>query len=260
MDPVADANHSSFLFSLDAQVYRTGPVYATVSKMTMDLSGPGGIYGKLEMPEMKITPTETKIHIVRQKITITDMDAFMALSKTLVQQDMASMTLENGRGTVKVLGYFSFPVKFQKTCEFPGMNGPKTEFINASESGTKVTARIYNPSPLEMDLGDATFECRNATGQVLAHQRGKIFITRGESFHEVDMTINAPEVVDSAGDISKLWMQGLTVTGTSWMLKGIKNYHVELPVSEDLKRVIAREERKALDERAANGPKPVAVA
>ncbi|MBE7180856.1 MAG: DUF3712 domain-containing protein, partial [Terriglobus roseus] len=91
-------------------MYRTGPVFATVSAMTMDLSGPGGIYGKLSMPEFKITPKETKIDIEKQRITITDLDAFMAMSRAVVQDHKLAMTLENGRGTVKVLGYFSFPV------------------------------------------------------------------------------------------------------------------------------------------------------
>lgn len=226
--------------------------------MTMDLSGPGGIFGRLQMPELKLTPTETKIDIVRQRIQITDINAFLELSRVLTQEKKTQMSLVNGVGTVKILGYFSFPIKFQKTCEVIGMDGPRTEFINASPDGRSVTAKIYNPSPLEMDLGDAVFECKNAEGRVLATQRGAIRIMRGESEHVVSMEINAPEDMETVGDISTLRMVGKEVTGDSWLSRGIQHYDVELPVSEELRDLILREEKRVLDARAARGTGPAA--
>lgn len=244
---------SSFLFSVEAQVYRTGPVYATISAMELDLAGPKGIYGKLMLPEMKITPTETKINVKDQRIQITNMEAFFALQRELVQGEMTTLSLENGSGTVKVMRMI-FPIKFSKKCEIKGMNGPKTEF--AGFDGEKVLAKIYNPSPLEMDLGNAVFECRNAQGRALAQQRGRINIRRGESQHEVSMDIVAGEDMEDAGDVSKLWMVGIDVDGgdaKSWMKEGIKHYNVQLGLTADLMNLISSEEKKLQEARRAQG-------
>lgn len=229
-------------------------MYATISAMTIDLAGPAGRYGKLEIPQIKITPTETKIKIKDQKISIIDMQAFHGLTKALIRDDQTTLSLENGNATVKVLG-MTFPIKFNKNVDVAGMKGPKTEFIDASENGDTVVAKISNPSPLEMDLGTAVFECRNGDGRALAQQKGKIFITQGESKHEVSMKVTVGDDMENAGDISKLWMVGIDVEGEgvekSWMRQGIKNYNVELPVTTELRDLIRRKEKEVLDARKA---------
>lgn len=222
--------------------------------MTIDLAGPAGRYGKLQIPEIKITPTETKIKIKDQKIDIVDMKAFMELTRSLIQDKKTTLSLENGKATVKVL-YMTFPIQFNKKVDVAGMDGPRTEFLKASDSADTVLARIFNPAPLEMDLGTAVFECRNGDGRALAKQKGKIYIKPGETEHQVSMEITVGDDMESVGDISKLRMVGIDVEGEgiekSWMRESIKNYDVDLPVSADLEALIRRKEKEVLDARKA---------
>ena len=119
---ISDATADSFLFTMDAQVYRTGPVYATISSMTIDLTGPAGRYAKLEIPQLAVTPRETRIRIVDRKIDILDMQAFLAFTEELTKGGKATLSLENGAGTVKVM-WMTFPIKFNKKCEIIGKPG-----------------------------------------------------------------------------------------------------------------------------------------
>lgn len=238
---IAGATADSFLFSLDAQVYRTGPFYASLSAMTIDLVGPGGRYAQLALPQVSITPKETRIKIEDQRINILDMEAFMTFTEVLVRGGKGTLSLENGQATVKVMG-MTFPIKFNKKCEMMGMNGPRTEFVTADGTGDVVFAKIWNPSPLEMDLGSAIFECRNKEGRALARFKGRIVISHGASKHEMKMNITAAEEMMSAGDVSQLWVIGVGVESKeeTWLNQGIRSYNVEMPVTEDLLKLIRK--------------------
>ncbi|KAF2100400.1 hypothetical protein NA57DRAFT_74012 [Rhizodiscina lignyota] len=248
---IAGSTADSFLFTLDAQVYRTGPFYATISAMSLDLVGPKGRYAKLELPQISITPRETRIRISDQKIEILDMSAFHATTEHLTKASKATLNLENGQGTVKMMG-ISFPLKFSKKCEILGMAGPRTEFFATDDGGDAVFAKVWNPSPLELDLGIAEFECRNADGRAVARVRGRMGVLRGESKHEMDVVVTAEDNMTSAVGMSELWMVGVGVEGDTdtWMNEAIRSYNIELPLTPEMLRLIGRKKNEVL---AANG-------
>jgi Protein of unknown function (DUF3712) len=223
------------MIALEGEVTKTGPFSATLAPMTIDLIGPDGCFGKLDLPLQKSTSKGYTIRVEPQRVTITNMDAFLAFVKATQTQKSAKLILDNGQTIIKTMG-LTIHVTFRKEIEMIGMDGPKTQFVCAE--GDKILAKIDNPSPLEMDLGDAVFECRDKEGSVLAKTMGNIYVGRGESQHEVTMTVEA----EKEGEISELSMVGVDVKQESWMKEGIRFYHVQLEVTEDLVKFVRGKE------------------
>ena len=72
---------SSFLMSMESKTANTGPVAVTMSSMTVDMCGPAGIFGRLDLPEIRTSPLGTTITVTNQKIQIIDMKAFLEFNR-----------------------------------------------------------------------------------------------------------------------------------------------------------------------------------
>jgi hypothetical protein len=68
--------------SIETKVENTGPVGATIAPMTVDMRGPGGVYGRLSLPEIKTKSSGTTLTITDELVKITNMDAFVAFNKS----------------------------------------------------------------------------------------------------------------------------------------------------------------------------------
>ena len=86
--------------------------------------------------------------------------------------------------------------------------------------------------------------------------KGRIEVLRGDSKHEGDVTVTAMGDMSDAGDVSQLFMVGIGVDSErdTWMSKGIRSYHVELPVTEEMLALIRRKENEVLAGRAVTVP------
>ncbi|KAE9372658.1 hypothetical protein N431DRAFT_375921 [Stipitochalara longipes BDJ] len=179
---ITNATKDSFLMTIESRVTNTGPFSATQSPMTVDMVGPTGIFGRLDLPEVKTKSGGTDILIPDQEIKIVSMTNYKAFVKSLMQDEELVMKLENGKGTIKAM-MMTANIVYQKDVKMKGMNGPKTVMVKTEKEGDgfKNTMLTINPSPLEIDMGTVHYEIRNEDGVKIADQSGKTYITRGES-------------------------------------------------------------------------------
>lgn len=179
---ITNATKESFLMSMEAKVAKTGPVGVIMSPMTVDMCGPAGIFGRLNLPEIKTDPSGTTISVTDQKIQIVNMDNFLAFNKAITVDDDVILSLENGHTTLQK-SLFSASIVYKKDVALKGMSGPKTIIEKTEPNGKefKNTVVSFNTSPLEIDLGTVKHEIRNSKGEKIAEQRGKVYLARGKS-------------------------------------------------------------------------------
>jgi hypothetical protein len=170
--------------SIDSRVTNTGPIGATMSAMELDMSGPGGVFGRLALPEVQAKSSGTDVIVTNQTIQITNMEAFIAFTKAIMCDEALVLRLENGNATVKAF-LLTANIIYAKNVHMKGMNGPRTTMLKTEilDGGKEVrnTMRAVNPSPLEIDLGTVRYEIRNGKGVKIAEQKGKIYFGRGET-------------------------------------------------------------------------------
>jgi len=231
---IEDATPDSFLMTIESKVTHTGPVSATQSPLTVDMIGPAGVFGKLNLPEVKTKSSGTFVNIPPQLIKIVDHNAYQAFVKSIQLDEKLTLRLDNGVGTIKALGMKS-NIIYKKNVELNGMNGPKTELVKTTpiEGGFKNTIKIYNPSPLEIDLGQNTFEFVDESGQVIAEQSGHLDISRGESYHEVTGIVKAK----STG--GKIRYVGKDVEKESWLKTSIKYYNTPITLTPEMTSLVS---------------------
>ncbi|TLD31836.1 hypothetical protein E2P81_ATG07326 [Venturia nashicola] len=78
--------------------------------------GPAGSFAPLAVDETKITPSGATISIVNQKIEITDMTAFLAFIRTMMQEDKGELFLLAKSATIKGL-LMRKSIEFSKPAE-----------------------------------------------------------------------------------------------------------------------------------------------
>jgi hypothetical protein len=203
---------------LEARVVKTGPISATLLPMTVDMVGPKGVFGKVQLPEIKTQPSGTDVHVTPQKIHIINQEAFQAFVKSIQLDDKIVLRLDNGKGQIKAM-FMTANINYQKNVDIIGMNGPKIEIVKTipQADGTfKNTQKIINPSPLEIAIPDNTFHYIDEAGTVVAEQHGKLDITRGDSYHEVTGSVKAKNPK------GKIRLVGVEVVQDSWMKDTIK--------------------------------------
>ncbi|KAG0646360.1 hypothetical protein D0Z07_8119 [Hyphodiscus hymeniophilus] len=179
---ITNATQDSFIMSIDSRVTGTGPMSSTMSAMELDMSGPGGAFGRLRLPEIKTKSTGTQVEVRDQMIKITNMEAFKAFVKALIQDESLILRLENGHATIKAL-FANAKIIYAKDIHLKGMNGPKTIMVKTEGHGKNFTnvMRSTNPSPVEMDLGTLNESIVNANGKKIAEQTGTVYLMRGET-------------------------------------------------------------------------------
>jgi len=230
---IEDATADSFIMSIESRVTNTGPVSATQAPMTVDMIGPKGVFGRLDLPEVKTKSSGADVKIERQLIKIVDHEAYQAFVKSIQLDEKLTLRLDNGKGTIKSLGMKS-NITYKKNVDMLGMNGPKTEIIKtvATPEGFKNTLKITNPSPLEIDIGENTFEYIDEKGNVIAEQHGRLNIPRGESYHEVTGTVKVK------GPTGKLRLVGKDVVQESWLKTTIKYFDTPIVLTPELTSMV----------------------
>lgn len=150
--------------------------------MTVDMVGPSGVFGRLDIPAAKVGRSGGDIIIVDQLIKILDMAAFKAFVTAIMQDEDLILRLENGKATVKALGSTA-NIVYRKEIKLKGMKGLKVTLAGteAVDDGFKSTMLMVNPSPFEIDLGTVHYKVLDMAGQTVGEQKGLTYITRGES-------------------------------------------------------------------------------
>lgn len=214
---------------VESRVTNTGPVSATMAPMTVDLVGPKGAFGKLKLPEVKTNSKGTDVHIDAQTIDISDYEAFLAFVKAIIQDESLILTLDNGESTVKSLGLKS-KITYKKQIELQGMNGPKARItsVGGSKDNAEIGLQVFNPSPLEIDLGHAIYAIENEDGSKISTIEGTQHITRGGSQHTLVGKLEAP-VVEGPGKLV-----GLGAKEDAWTQDTNKFLNIKLNLSGEL--------------------------
>ncbi|KAF2395557.1 hypothetical protein EJ06DRAFT_560635 [Trichodelitschia bisporula] len=228
---ITNAGPNSFTMTIESRVTNTGPIGATQSPMTVDMIGPKGVFGRLNLPEVKTSSKGAQVNIPDQHIDIVDMDAYMAFVSSIQLDEKLTLRLDNGQGTITALFGKKSQVVYRKEVQMLGMNGPRTEIVSTEVTGEKSfknKLRITNPSPLEIDLGETTFEYVGKDGKVLARQFATLYIPRGESVHDV-----TGEVVEK-GDIAEVRLKGVDVKVESWIKKSIAYFDAPIKLTPEL--------------------------
>ena len=161
------------MVSCEVRIVNTGPFAVSISAMSLDMSGPASKFGQMHLPAQKTAPGSYVLKVENQKVDISNMDAFLAFVKEAQQNSTVTLALGNGQATVR-FGYLSAKVSFNKVVQFPGMQGPRADIVSAE--GEWIVAKIFNPSALEMDLGETFFEWRNKQQVAIAKISGHILI------------------------------------------------------------------------------------
>lgn len=222
---ITNPTQKDFNMFITVHVTGTGPVGATMAPMEVDMIGSKGTFGKLQLPEVKTKASGTTLDVPDQKIEILDMDAFLAFVKSITHDEKVTLMLDNGKGTIKALGLTAH-ITYKKKVEFAGMNGPKTELVKTEDLGDgkfKNTMKMMNPSPVEIDLGTPSFVFKDAGGNVLAEQSGKVHIPRGDYVYESSGSVK------TKGDTSKVVLSGVDTDQDAWTKKSVQFF--ELPVT-----------------------------
>jgi hypothetical protein len=214
--------------TVESRVTNTGPISATQSPMTVDMVGPTGIFGRLNLPEIKTQSGGTDIQIPEQEVKIVSMDNYKSFVKSLMQDEDLILKLENGKGTIRAM-MMTASIVYRKEVKMKGMNGPKTVMTKTEMEGDgfKNTMLTINPSPLEIDMGTVHYEIRNEDGGAIAVQSGKTYITRGESISIM--------VGKMMGEAPKLQAKlvGVTAEDDNWHRETIKYLDTTTTLSEE---------------------------
>lgn len=205
-----------------------------MSAMTVELAGPAGTFGNLDLPVVKTSSSGADVMITDQLINITDIAAFKAFVKSLMNDENLVMRLLNGKGTIKSLGMTS-KIHYQKDVHLKGMKGPETVVVKTETegSGFKNTMLTINPSVFEIDMGVVKYEIRNENGAKVAEQKGKTYITRGESTSIMTGTVTGEEVKGQAR------LVGVGVEEDSWHNETIKDLDTSVKLSDEFLRLCA---------------------
>ena len=176
--------------SIDSRVTNTGPISSTMSEMDLDMAGPGGVFGRLRLPQVITNAAGTDVKIKDQEIKISDMEAFKAFVKALTQDEALVLRLENGHATIKAF-LIKSPIVYAKDVQLKGMHGPKTVMVKTEVDGKtfKNTMKATNPSPLEMDVGILKQHIVNGNGEKIAEQSGYVNFLRGETEYVMSGTV-----------------------------------------------------------------------
>ncbi|KAF2097897.1 hypothetical protein NA57DRAFT_76698 [Rhizodiscina lignyota] len=219
----------NFVMEIQSRVIGTGPVGATMTPMTVDLVGPGGSFGKLDLPEVKTSTKRADVHVVPQKIAITDFDAFLAFVRSITQDEQLTLMLDNGKGKIKALG-MNANITYRKSILLPGMNGPKARIVKVegSKDECKILLQVFNPSPLEIDLGTAIYEIQAPDGTKMAEVRGGQHVIRGDNVHELSCSVTGAPQAGAAK------LVGIGAAEDSWTNESNKFLNMDVRVPPEM--------------------------
>lgn len=225
------------MMEVEANVSNTGYISATLHASTVALIGPRGLFGRLDLPKLKLQPSGTRLHVPPQEIVIEDHEAFEAFVKGIQLYQLTSLTLSNPEAKVSAV-FLTTTANFTKTVGLPGMDGPRIEIIETKRNDDKSdafvnTVKISNPSPLEIHIPQGVFHFRDETNSVVAEQYGDFFITHGDSYHEL------PGRVLAGKPQGQVRLVGVTVNKESWMRRTIRYFDSDVTLTPELADLFA---------------------
>lgn len=251
--------NSSFVMSIKGKVNKFGITTAHISAMTVDLVGPQGTFGRLDIPPNKVGPSGGDVTIIDQTIKITDMEAFKAFVRSILQDETLTLRLDNGEATVKAMGRSS-GIVYKKDIQVKGFKGLQTtitstvlsmqgggeeeegEGAGAGGGGGSGTRRTYtssvemmNPSPFEIDIGTVHYEVRDEQGTVIAHQKGKTCVKRGTSCFTVVGDITGKVQQKAGSGAPKVQFVGAQVDEDTWFKEIVAAVGIWVTVPDEVK-------------------------
>ncbi len=211
--------------SMKGKATKIGVVTATISEMTVDLVGPSGTFGRLDVPTIKMGSFGADITIVDQMIRIVDMKAFEAFVQAIMRDESLVLRLENGQTTIKSMGMKS-SIVYRKTIHLKGLKLLKTTLLKTEqdESCVRSSFSMTNPSQFEVDLGTVIYEVQDGNGVRIGEQKGATHVKRGES----SLTLFGPV----SGSISRNETRfvGVDVEEDNWLKEIIRSVNVVVTI------------------------------
>ncbi|KAJ6784805.1 hypothetical protein PWT90_08062 [Aphanocladium album] len=179
---ITNATDSSFLLSMKGRATKIGVVSAIIAAMTVDLVGPRGTFGRLEVPAIKMGSRGADIAILDQWVSIVDMEAFAAFVMAIVHDEDLVLRLENGQTTVTALSMKSTLV-YRKSIHLHGLKNLRTSLLEVEQNENIVHCSIAtdNPSQFELDLGTVVYEVQDKNGHRVGELKGKTHVSCGAS-------------------------------------------------------------------------------
>ncbi|KAK2617015.1 hypothetical protein QQS21_000106 [Conoideocrella luteorostrata] len=227
---ITKATQDSFLMSINGKITKIGITTAHISAMTVDLVGPKGTFGRLDIPPAKIGPSGGDITIIDQVVKIADMEAFKAFVRAIMQDEDLVLRLDNGEATIKALGRTS-SIVYKKDIHLKGLKGLKTTVTETKSDGDGFESSILmvNPSPFEIDLGTVLYDVKDENGTVIAEQKGATYVKRGESSSKVTGPITG------TASKSQVRFVGADVEENNWFKQIISAVDIWVAVPSDSK-------------------------
>lgn len=148
--------------------------------MELDLTFNGSAFGRLSLPEIRMSLWGAMVTVQEQPITISNMATFKSFIHSVIVGDETCFQLDNGVCDIKALGIVA-NCNYCVEVPLQGMMGPRVTLkqINRTDSSIDVTLEFRNPSPVEIDHGRGVFELRNDRRGVIADLRGDFNLRRG---------------------------------------------------------------------------------
>ena len=225
---------SAYGVEVKTRVTGTGPISSTVSAMELDISYNDRSFGRMSLPAFKTQHHGTEVEVPEQHVKITDMPAYVAYVQSIVTSKETLFRLGNGTCKVHALGLRA-KCDFCREFSIPGMNGPQGVLSGLSRNGDEISLAVkcHNPSPVEIDQGDCTFEFRNDRDEVAAEVQGRVDIVRGE--FEV---VLKGALKGSAAPSSRMSLKGTGAKGSHWRNETAKFVNVEVELKPDFLKLL----------------------
>ncbi|OAQ98775.1 hypothetical protein LLEC1_07269 [Akanthomyces lecanii] len=210
---IENATKDSFVMSLMGRTTKIGLVTATISAMTVDLVGPKGIFGRLDLPAHRMGSFGGDLRVFKQPIRILDTVAFKAFVRSILKDEDLVLRLDHGQASVRALG-MTAQVVYRKDLHLKGLTSLTSTLIQVKPFGSEYesTFCLYNPSPFEIDLGTVLFQVQDEHGKVIAEQKGSTFLMRGGACYSV-----VTGHIDGKISEGKARFIGLGAEGDSWV-------------------------------------------
>lgn len=212
--------------SMEGRATKIGVVTATISAMTVDLVGPRGAFGRLDVPAIKIGAFGADITIVDQWITIVDMEAFASFVQAIVGNEDLILRLENGVTTVKSMGMKS-SIVYRKSIHLHGLKRLQTSLLGLEQStnSTNCIISLVNPSQFEVDLGTVVYKVQDGSGRNIGEVRGATYVQRGPS--TLSLCGHITGLVSSSGETKLI---GVDVEEENWLKQIIGSVNVTVSI------------------------------
>ncbi|KAH7321146.1 hypothetical protein B0I35DRAFT_208094 [Stachybotrys elegans] len=227
---ITEPTKDSYVIAIETDVTGTGPIGTRVSPMELDLTYEGKCFAKLRTPELQTHWWGgAKVKVEEQKVQILDMATYRDYVQSVLVSKETGFHLENGVCTIRALG-IGIPCTYRLRVPIRGMMGlagtvTKVERSRLDQEHIAVTARLQNPSPVEMDHGMSSFEFRNTTGELISLLKGDVKIVRGDFEVKLEGKLERSFTPTPKGKLV-----GVGVDGDSWCKETIKYISLDVNI------------------------------